>query len=104
MLKRIRRILKYLFIVIIALAVWNYKLVYYGIGQLRGQLHIVMNAKPVEEVLSDSTVEKKVKEKLMLISEIRQFAFDSLGLKKNNNYTSYYDQQGKPVLWVITAS
>ena len=40
----------------------------------------------------------------MLIGEIKKFAVDSLGLKNTDNYTTFYDQQNKPVLWVLTAS
>jgi predicted aminopeptidase len=29
---------------------------------------------------------------------------DSLGYKPTNNYTTYYNQNGNPILWVITAS
>lgn len=44
--------------------------------------------------------EKKIK----AIKEIQIFAEQELGLDKTNNYSSYYDQKGKPILWVVTAS
>jgi predicted aminopeptidase len=44
-----------------------------------------------------------LKQKLVLIQEIRRFAIDSLGINDSKNYTTVYDQQGKPVLWVVTA-
>ncbi|MEM9024906.1 MAG: aminopeptidase, partial [Bacteroidota bacterium] len=33
----------------------------------------------------------------------RQFAIDSLGINDSENYRSVYDQQGEPILWVVTA-
>ncbi len=35
---------------------------------------------------------------------IKQFCTDSLGLDLGENYTELFDQKGKPVLWVVTAS
>ena len=85
-------------------AAFNIRLVTYGIAQLQGQLHIVWNAKPIEEVMKDSTVPDSLKEKLVLVGEIKKFAVDSLGLKLSKNYTTVYNQKGKPVLWVLTAA
>lgn len=79
-------------------------LIYYGIKQGIGQLSIVFNAKPVEEVLKSPDYSDTIKNKLLLIEEIRQFAFDSLGINFSKNYTSFYDQKGQPLLWVVTAS
>lgn len=78
--------------------------VLYGIRMAKGQLTIVMNAKPVTEVLADPAVPDSVKKKLQLIEEIRRFAFDSIGLKPNENYTEYFDQQGKRLIYVVTGS
>jgi predicted aminopeptidase len=38
-----------------------------------------------------------------LIEEIKRFAIDSLRLNPSDNYTTFYDQHQKPILWVITA-
>ncbi|MEO1052856.1 MAG: aminopeptidase [Bacteroidota bacterium] len=99
-----RKIFLGILAVILIALVWNYKLVDYGLAQARGQLHIIWNARPVEEVLNDSTVADSIKSKLLLIQEIRQYAIDSLGLNDTDNYTTLFDQKGKPVLWVVTAS
>jgi predicted aminopeptidase len=45
-----------------------------------------------------------VRRQLEYIGAVRRFAVDSLGLRDTRNYTTYYDQQGKPLLWVLTAS
>lgn len=83
--------------------IYHHKLVVYGIGQLRGQLNIIYHAKPVEEYLSDPGYPDSLKKKLEFIQDVRTYATDSLGLKNSKNYTTLYDQQGKPALWVITA-
>ena len=91
------------FFIAIGYGVWNYRLVVYGWNQLRGQLNIILNARPVEECLNDPVFPDSLKKKLLFIREVRQYATDSLGLDDSKNYTSLYDQHGKPVLWVITA-
>lgn len=72
--------------------------------QFKGQASIIYQAVPIEDVLMDPSLNDSIKNKLELIASIRRFAIDSLGLKDSKNYTTYYDQKGKPVLWVLTAS
>lgn len=79
-------------------------LIGYGISQLKGQLRIIREAKPIEEFIGDSNFPDSLKSKLILIQEIKVFAIDSLGINPSDNYTTFYDQKGKPLLWVVTAS
>lgn len=81
----------------------NVPLMVYALRMAKGQLTIVTEARPVKEVLNDVAVADSVKMKLQLIEEIRQFAFDSIGLKRNENYTTFYDQHGKRLIYVVTA-
>ncbi|GAB3896384.1 aminopeptidase [Spirosoma agri] len=91
-------------LVLVVLGLWQRELVSYGWMQARGQLRILWNTKPVDEVLADKTYPDSLKQKIALIREIKRFAIDSLGLDKSGSYESFYDQQGKPILWVITAA
>jgi predicted aminopeptidase len=102
-MKLFKRILFFLLIVLIITALSYRKLICYGVAQLSGQLHIIYNAQPVSEVMADPSTPDSIKQKLVLIESIRKYAVDSLGLKESKNYTSFYNQHGKPVLWVITA-
>lgn len=90
--------------VLTALIVWQWELVSYGWMQARGQLRILWNTKPVADVLADPAYPDSLKRKLKLIGEIKRFTVDSLGLDQSGSYESFYDQQGKPILWVITAA
>ena len=103
MKKILFRLLKILLAIVLLLAFYHYKLVIYGVQQLKGQMHIIYNARDVNECLNDATVPDSIKQKLLLIRAIRKYAVDSLGLKDSKNYTTFYDQQNKPVLWVLTA-
>jgi predicted aminopeptidase len=100
--------LKYFFLglamLLLVLAITFHKLLYYGIKQGYGQISIIMKSKDISLILSDSTVESNIKNRIELVQEIRQFAFDSLGINQSDNYTTYYDQGDKPILWVVSGS
>ncbi|MBA3901938.1 MAG: aminopeptidase, partial [Bacteroidetes bacterium] len=86
-----------------AILLFNFSLVGYGFSQLKGQLAILLNTQPIEEVLADPAFPDSLKTKLILIQEIRAFAVDSIGINPSENYTTFYDQKGKDILWVLTA-
>jgi predicted aminopeptidase len=67
-------------------------------------LEILWNVQDVDDILVDPSFPDSLKSRIRLIEEIKQFGYDSLGIKPSKNYTTFYDQKGKPILWVITAS
>ncbi len=76
----------------------------YGVAQGTGQVQILLNVDDVADVLAGPDLPDSLKQRIRLIQEIKQFGVDSLGLNPSDNYTTFYDQRGKPILWVITAS
>jgi len=100
----IKRFFLGVLLLIIAFCIYYWKEVTYGISQAYGQLHIVWKAKPVEKVLNDPNFPDSLKAKIRLIQEIRQYAFDSIGLNHSKNYTTVFDQKGKPLLWNVTGA
>ncbi|UII29018.1 aminopeptidase [Fulvivirga maritima] len=99
--------IKKLFLLILGVVfIWllfNYDLITYALKQAKGQLTIVWNAEPVDELLKSPAVADSVKEKLRYIGQVRKYAIESLGLNNTDNYTTLYDQKGEPLLWVVTA-
>lgn len=93
-----------LVLVVMVVTVWYWSLIVYGVSQGLGQLNIIWNARPIAEVLSDPTFPDSLKSKLRIIDEIKAFAIDSLGLKDSENYKTVYDQKGKELMWVVSAS
>lgn len=81
-----------------------FRLVDYGFSQLSGQISIIRNTKPIEELLSNPAFPDSSKARLKLIGRIKQFAIDSLGLTPTENYSTFYDQKGKPLLMNLTAA
>jgi predicted aminopeptidase len=78
-------------------------LIIYGISQAKGQLFIIFEAQSIEKVLTDKNFPDSLKQKLTLIKEIKQYAFDSLGINQSNNYSSVYNQHHQPVLVTVSA-
>lgn len=107
MQKRTSKIIKRTLLAILAmltiLVIIYWELVVYGIRQGKGQLNIVWNARPVEEVMNDPAFPDSLKAKLVLIEQVRRYAIDSLGLKDTKNYKTLYDQRGEEIMWVVTA-
>lgn len=105
--RTIRRVLWWLveitLLLVFIFTIIYHELVTYGLSQAKGQLTIVWDAKPIAEVLGDPNFPDSLKRKLVLIQEIRRFAVDSLGIKDSKNYTTVFDQHGKPILWTVTA-
>lgn len=90
--------------VLAILVVWQWELVSYGYMQAKGQLRIMLNTRPIAEVLSDPTYPDSLKRQLKLIGEIKRFAIDSLELDPSDSYESFYDLKGKPLMWVLVGS
>lgn len=75
----------------------------YLIRQAKGQLTIIYNTVAVQDVLLSNDLTDHQKSKIRLIHEIKAFAEKQIGLNKTTNYTTFYNQHGKPVLWMLTA-
>ena len=90
--------------VLLGLALWQHELLAYGYMQAKGQLTILLNTRPVADVLADPAYPDSLKTGIRLVQEIKRFAQDSLGLDPSDNYSTFYDQHGKPLLWVLVGS
>ena len=98
-----KKIVYSVLLVLLVLAAWQWRLLHYAYVQAKGQIHIVTNTREVADMLADTQTPDSIKSKLRLIGEVKSFAVDSLGINPTDNYTSVFDQQGKPILWVVTA-
>lgn len=103
MKRTLRIVLAGLFLVLLIATLWQRELIDYGLMQGKGQLNVLWNARPVEEVMRDPATPDTLRQKLRLVQEVRDFAIDSLGIRNTDNYNTLFDQQGKDILWVVTA-
>lgn len=100
----IKKIVWGLSAILLLLLLLNWRLISYGYQQAKGQLKIIWNTQDVEEVLADASTPDSIKHKIRIIREAKAFAFDHLGLKPSENYSTYYDQKGEVDLWNLSAA
>jgi predicted aminopeptidase len=67
------------------------------------QALITFHSIPVQEVFEDKGVGDEAKERIRFIQEVKRYGEETLGLRKTNSYSKFFEIKG-PVLYVITAS
>jgi len=75
----------------------------YLLKQAGGQLRILTHMRRIGDVLDDPAVPPRVKERLRLILEIKEFGERQMGLAPTSNYTCYYDTEGAAVSHIVSA-
>jgi len=98
-----RRIAVVLILIMAMVVAWQHQLLFYGFVQAKGQLSIIWKAKPLDYFLENPDYPDSLKSKIQFIQEVKAFAFEELEINPSENYSSLYDQEGKPLMWVVTA-
>ncbi|KAA3651897.1 MAG: aminopeptidase [Bacteroidetes bacterium] len=101
MIKKV--VFAFLFLLLCYLA-FHFSALKYGISQGIGQAKVLMNTVSIESVKNNPNTPDSILQKIAFIEEVKTYAYDSIGLSETDNYTSFYNQKGKPILWVVTAS
>ena len=99
-----KKILITIFVIALLLILVNGKLLIYGLQQGWGQFNIIRKAVPISDILQDANQPDSLKTKLEYTLKVREYAMEKLGLDESDNYFTYYDQGGKPILWNLSAS
>ena len=99
-----KKIFLSLLTVLFILIIWQHELIFYVIKQGQGQLSVIENSVDLSKILEDDSFPDSVKNKIKIIQEARKFATHELGLKDTENYTTFFDQNGKTILWNVSAS
>ncbi len=107
LLKKIKYILialwQLIWLLFIMWVMFNASLAVYLLRQANGQFKIIYHTQQVEDVLITSNISLQQQNKIKLIQEVKAYAEVQFGLKKTDNYTTFYDQHNKPILWMLTA-
>ena len=69
-----KKIIVGLVVGVVILLIWQQELVSYGIMQAKGQIKVIWNARPIDDLLADSQVPDSLKQKIRLVQEVKQFA------------------------------
>ena len=90
---------------IISLLIWQKSWVSYLYQQAQGGLDVAFHNRPLAEVLQNKNVPDSLKKRILFIQEVRKYAIDSLGLQDNPKvYQTLFDQQGKPLIYLLTVA
>jgi predicted aminopeptidase len=89
---------------VFALVLSGCQSVYYYGQAINGQLSILMDREPIAKILDDPDASEKLKTRLSLILEIREFSHNQLYLPVKQNYLSYVDLKRPYVVWNVFAA
>ena len=100
----VNSLIRALLITVLTLVLWGCQSVYYYGQAIDGQLRILMDREPIAKILDDPDAPEKLKARLSLILEIREFASSQLYLPVKQNYLSYVDLKRPYVVWNVIAA
>jgi predicted aminopeptidase len=89
--------------VLLALALSGCALPYY-LQAARGQVGLLRQRVPIEQVLVDPEVDPETKARLALVTELRRFAVSDLALPENDSYATFVDLERDFVIWNVVAA
>jgi predicted aminopeptidase len=101
MVRRISAILLVLFFA--AAAVQCQSLPYYN-QAINGQMEILRNRKPISDLVGDPTTPAALRNKLIFILSVRDFAETKLQLPVHNHYLSYVELDRPYAVWNVFAA
>ncbi len=76
----------------------------YYAQSVNGHLDLVQRARPVSQWMGDAQTDAKLKQRLALSQEIRDYAVTELALPDNASYRRYADLQRPAAVWNVVAA
>lgn len=76
----------------------------YYAQSISGQIEILRKREPIDELLQNPELDTGLRQKLILLQDIRTYASDTLGLPDNDSYHGYADLQRRFVVWNVFAA
>jgi len=90
--------------IVMTIAAFNHELSIYLLIQARGQAKVLFLAINKEEYIQSTPLTEEEIDNLERIEQIKKFSVDSLGFEPTANYCKILNDDGKPLLWVVTAA
>jgi predicted aminopeptidase len=76
----------------------------YLMQQAPGQLALLMDRVPFKKLLADPNLDPKIRAKLLLVLDVKKYAVETIGLKRNKNYEVFVPLDREAVSWNLTAA
>jgi len=98
---------RYIFLVAAVLAVLGCALTGCSVGYyaqaVSGHLRLMSARQPISELLASEDTDPELKQKLQTLVDARVFAYETLGLPKNDSYSTYAATGRDAVTWNVVA-
>jgi len=104
MLLQLKKVIVVLRILSLAGILWGCQTIHYYSQAIEGQCRILLKRQPISEILADSESTQILRERLIFILKVRDFAENELQLPVNNHYLTYVDLKRPFVLWNVVAA
>jgi len=104
MLLQLRKVIVVLCVLISSATLWGCQAVHYYSQAIDGQCRILLKRQPISAIIADSEFPQSLRERLMFILKVREFAENELQLPVNNHYLTYVDLKRPFVLWNVFAA
>lgn len=69
-----------------------------------GEIRLLSSAVPVHQALADTSLTPSQRERLLLVSQIKEFGEKELGLKKTSSYETIYMGSDQPPVYTVAAA
>lgn len=89
-------------VLLLAYTLFQVPLTVYGLGQARGQFLILWKAESITKLKAEEKFNEAERSRLDVIESVKKYSVDSLFYEPSDNYTKYYDQKGRSLLWIVT--
>ena len=100
----LRQVLKLMFVLLFSAACLQCRSLPYYDQAIDGQMEILGKQEPISELIEDPDTPAKLREKLIFIQEVRDFAAKELHLPVNDHYLSYVELNRPYVVWNVYAA
>ncbi|MCC6370436.1 MAG: aminopeptidase [Bacteroidia bacterium] len=102
-LRWIRLVVSFIALTAMVFIAINYQTAIYLLYQGTGQLQVLLKTQSMANYRSTAQANERQLKNLELVEQIKTYSIDSLAYKPTKNFTTVYNQQNAPILWVITA-
>jgi len=93
-----------LWILICSATLWGCQTVHYYSQAIDGQCRILFKRQPISKIIADPASPQGLRERLMFILKVREFAENELQLPVSDHYLTYVDITRPFVLWNVFAA
>ena len=104
MLLQLKKVIVVLRILSLAGILWGCQTIHYYSQAIEGQCRILLKRQPISEIFADSESTQILRERLIFMLKVRDFAENELQLPVNNHYLTYVDLKRPFVLWNVFAA